>query len=115
MELERDINQHLSNHVFLLCDSDGNPNLISGQGFYLVLHENRNANLLVGSNITLATRAGPQKNGRWETDEVGYIYVYWEDAENVSGPWVGIESSRGDNWDLYHKETGGIAKNVMDF
>ncbi len=76
----------MSNHVFLMCESDGTPLVMYGQAVYMTFYESGQCIMLMGSDLSKAISNGAKKTGKW-TSAGGSAWWTWSDGKR-SDDWI---------------------------
>ncbi len=81
----------VTNHAFIMCDSDGIPVSSSGQSFFLSFYSNGKVIMLCGSDINQAIKnrkinAATSKTGTWKSSG-DRVWFTWSDGKR-SEDWI---------------------------
>ena len=80
----QNVKASISNRVFLLCDEYGSPMKVNGSGMFLVLHENKGVNLLMGKDISSAVDAGSLMSGSWYSSGTKVTWTWTKSGKSKS-------------------------------
>ena len=107
------ISDAVTNKVFVLCHSDGEPMLIPGNEFiYISIHSNNSTKAFTGQTLSKAAAKGTfADTGAWYANQL-FLGITWKGSPNKTSIYSKISGTNN------FKEVGGektIIKYVLSF